>query len=100
LTVYVDVSSIREIGGIRRAWIKMEFSNHTQRGFTDKTKWLKEALYKLSVNCAEETYLDGMVTEYYEDGRNNSFNGGDKWIDIVPETLVSSEARLICEFKL
>lgn len=66
--LYIDTSSIRIDGPIRVAWLKVEFSTHTQRGILDHNKWLKLTAFREEVDCSRGVIRDDDATFYYEDG--------------------------------
>jgi adenine-specific DNA-methyltransferase len=71
---FVDVSSIRVVGAIRRAWFKSVYVSHTMRETDgpDANKWWSASVHRRAFNCGEETTRSEALTVYYEDGTNGS----------------------------
>lgn len=66
--LYVDTSSVRTDGASRVAWLKVEFSAHTQRGILDPNKWLKLTAFREAVDCSRGILREEEMMFYYEDG--------------------------------
>jgi hypothetical protein len=95
----VDVSSIRVMGSIRRAWTKTVFTHHTVRGFgDDASKWETSQMTRQAFNCGEEMARFEAATIYYDDGTNTSLSEADfaPWAPVTPETVLSAEAQYVC----
>lgn len=100
---FVDVSSIRLVDGIGRAWIKTVFEPHTKRGLhSDATKWMTKQVLRSSFNCSDETVTsDGLVT-YYDDGTVETVPAGSNSgpsQPVPPDTMLSTEMHFICAWK-
>jgi hypothetical protein len=97
---FVDVSSIRIDGNIRRAWVKVIYSPHTQSTDGDQ-RWWKEARAKEAFNCRDETSSDEAITVYFEDGGNTSPTGiyPTPWKPVTPDTVQYGVMAFICAWK-
>jgi hypothetical protein len=97
---FVDVSSIRIAGSIRRAWIKHVFIPHTFRGTGDDVnKWQSESLARIAFNCADESKRTEALTVYYDDGTGWSAPATaypSPWEPVVPDTVRSTAMQFIC----
>lgn len=68
-TNFVDVSSIRVAGEIRRAWVKTVFAPNAQRGRgSNADRWLSDELSRYAFNCGEETFREEAEIQYFSDG--------------------------------
>jgi hypothetical protein len=94
---FIDVSSIRIMGSIRRAWEKLVFAPHTMTGVgVDAKKWVEYSVIRATFNCAEETVrYDGLIF-YFEDG-TNYFAPADPAPPslVAPDTVQSTEMKFI-----
>jgi hypothetical protein len=101
---FVDVSSVRVAGPMRRAWFKTIYVPHKTKESTgpDANKWWHEGLQRKAFNCAEETARSEALTVYYEDGTNGSDPPAaypTRWEPVVPETVLNTEMQFICAWK-
>jgi hypothetical protein len=95
---FVDVSTIRIMGSVRRAWEKVVFTPHTMTGVgVDAKKWVSYAVFRAAFNCSEETATYEGLIFYYDDG-TNYFPPADTAPPslVPPETVLSSEMQFIC----
>src|SRR2546421_12490381 len=71
--IFLDRSSIRITGHIRRVWIKTVYAPQTMRGNgANANRWQQESLDRWAFDCGEETVrLDGAI-DYFEDGTSFS----------------------------
>jgi hypothetical protein len=96
---FVDVSTIRTVSGIRRAWTKVVFVSHTKRGDgDDANKWADYAVYRLAFNCAEVISRTEALTIYYNDGTNWSEPPErlpEPWAPVPPETVIEEAMQFI-----
>jgi hypothetical protein len=101
--VFVDVSSIRITGVIRRAWVKHVFQPHSERGVgEDQNKWESETLNREAFNCSEESIRIEALTIYYEGGGLSSAPAADSptpWEPVAPDTVGSVKMHFICAWK-
>jgi hypothetical protein len=97
---FVDVSSIRVEGGVRRFWTKDVPPPKTMRGpvgFMDK--WLNYLLAREAINCDDETYRVESKAAYWDDGTDLSAPEESlptAWKPIPPDSRAEVEMRLIC----
>jgi hypothetical protein len=101
---FVDVSSIRGVGAIRRAWFKAVYVPHTSRetGRPNPNKCWSESVHRRAFNCGEETTRSEGLTVYYEDGTNGSdpaANYPTRWEPVPPDTALSTELQFLCAWK-
>jgi hypothetical protein len=97
---FVDISSIRVEGGIRRFWTKDVPLPKTMRGPVGNTdKWLSYLLAREAINCDDETYRVESKEAYWDDGTNLSAPEESlptAWKPILPESRAEVETRLVC----
>lgn len=102
-THFVDISSIRVTGNIRRMWIKTVFQTKTEKGSgEDANKWLKHVLYHQAFDCDNESARDEAEIDYYDDGTSYLYPATDfplLWTPIAPDSVGSIFLRTICEWK-
>jgi hypothetical protein len=96
---FIDVESIRNIGNIRRAWVKYVDRPHSQRG-THSHKWLQYTMVAEEFNCDEGTNRPIALYEYYEDNSSKQSPGrvGD-FEPAVPGSVTDTESRYVCSWK-
>jgi hypothetical protein len=100
LEVFVDNSSIRVTGSIRRAWIKTVYAHHTVRGLDDDAqKWQSHTVSLIAFNCGEESTRTEGLNVYFDDGTAwapPSTHLQTSWEPAPPDTMVSDEMRFVC----
>src|ERR1700722_12815155 len=70
---FVDVSSIRITGSIRRAWVRDDFGPNTKGSFINGSYARPTSMMvRFAFNCAEETVRFEASTWYYSNGTNSS----------------------------
>ena len=97
---FIDVSSLRIAGNIRRAWFKLAYKTHTEKD-SDGKYW-SSTVAKKAFNCTEEMSRDEALNVYYEDGTNHTVPATyypDPWEPVPPDTVVSTEMHFICTWK-
>jgi len=103
LETLVDVSSIRITGGVRRAWSKFDYAPQTRRGADhNASKWIDYSVSRYAFNCAEELSRLEALTQYFEDGTNDSVPATLlplPWEAVLPETLQDYTMKYVCEWK-
>ena len=68
---FVDVSSIRIDGKIRRSASKVVLAAHTVAGAGENAnKWLREISYLFSFDCGDRSGRVDAMTAYFDDGTN------------------------------
>lgn len=90
--VSIDRTSIRQVGGYKRAWIRTEYrqlSNGYQR-----TIGLHE------VDCQGGRFRTVQFTHYYPDGRTNQLRGDQVWNYAAPETTGESIVEFVCSGRI
>jgi hypothetical protein len=86
---YVDRSSIKSTGSIRRYWTRADYVNDPDDWKSDKTL--------LESNCATGQYRFLQVTIYMVDGTNESHSyPSDPWEYVVPDTLGGTAHDYVC----
>jgi hypothetical protein len=97
----VDVAGIQVAGAIRRTWLKIIFSPHTEKLPHDKT-WESSTISRDAFNCEEGTHRDESLTIYYEDGTSmvppDAFPG--PWKSVIPNSMADIEMKFVCAWKL
>jgi len=100
INVYVDTSSIRVEGQIRRAWFKFVYAHHTFKGVGPNSQdWLSEAVGREKFNCSEESNRTEALTNYFDDGTSTTVPSElfpTPWEPVVPGTLQDVEMKFIC----
>lgn len=97
---FIDVSSLRIAGNIRRAWFKSVYKTHAEKG-ADGKYW-SYTVFKTAYNCTQEVERYEAMTIYYEDGTNYSMaaeNYPTPWTPVVPDTLSAGDMEFICRWK-
>ena len=96
---FIDVSSLRIAGNIRRAWFKAVYKTHSEKG-ADGKYW-SYSVSKTAFNCTEEMYRIEAGNVYYEDGTNWTAPAGiyPTWEPVPPDTTASAEMQFICAMK-
>jgi hypothetical protein len=101
--VYLDSSSIRVNGGIRRVWTKSVYVPHTTRttGLA-ANKWIAFVLTRNAFNCKDENYRLEAQTQHFDDGTDDSVPASKyptPWEPVVPETVSSVSMAFVCTWK-
>jgi hypothetical protein len=100
---FVDVSSIRVVGQVRRMWVKFVFAKHSLKGVADdSSKWTSQLVARDAFNCAEESWRRETGRFNYEDGtyRTAEIEAATvPWDPVPPETMADAEMRFICAWK-
>ena len=100
---FVDNSSIRATGALRRAWTKMVFGPNAMRGEgKDAKKWVSNTVIRIAFDCKEETSRSEAVTVYFTDGTNSTDPAAifpTAWEPVVPDTILSTVMQFICSWK-
>jgi hypothetical protein len=99
---FVDVSSVRVEGGIRRFWTKGVPPPKTKRGpvgYTDK--WLDYFLAREAINCDDETYRVESKVAYWDDGTTLDApeEAIEPWRPVPPESHAEVQMQFICAWK-
>ena len=100
---FVDISSIRVEGDIRRAWIKGVAVPNTTRGpgkYADR--WLSYFLSRDVINCADQTLRTEAVEAHFDDGSTLSAptkSYPTPWKPVTPESRAAAEMKFICAWK-
>ena len=102
METFVDVSSIRVEGDIRRFWTKGVPPPKTKRGpvgYMDK--WLDYFLAREAFNCDDETYRVESKVAYWDDGTTLDApeEAIEPWKPVPPESRAQLEMRLVCAWK-
>ena len=100
---FVDATSIRIAGGIRRAWIKFVFPTHTKRAFgDDANKWESYRLVRVAFNCEQEASRVEAGTSYNTDGTSYTpdlVSSQLSWSPVTPDSAENAEMTFICAWK-
>lgn len=100
METFIDVSSLRIAGNIRRAWYKTAYKTHTQKG--DDGKYWSYTVSKKAFNCTEEMFRDEAGIIYFEDGTNFTVSAEiypTPWVPVPPDTVASLSMHFICAMK-
>jgi hypothetical protein len=99
---FIDTSSIRISGDIRRAWVKLIYGPHTKSDPDNPKMWEREAVAHEKFNCSDETESADALTIYYEDGTVYSLSPQllpTPWSPVPPDTMMSDDLRFVCAWK-
>jgi hypothetical protein len=101
---FVDVSSIRVTGSIRRAWAKLVPAHHTMKlpDNDNRKKWVSYEVSREAFNCDEETSIFEALSAYFDDGTNGSVPADafpTQWTPVPPDTIRSIEMHFVCAWK-
>jgi hypothetical protein len=100
---FVDLSSIRITGPVRRAWTKMVVLPHTVEGDGPHAgKWLSYLASYYAFNCADATSRSEAMTYYFDDGTNGSIDASFfpmQWEPVPPDTAWDTEMKRTCAHK-
>jgi hypothetical protein len=102
---YVDVSSLRRSGQIKRAWVKFVYAPHTHRGTADESnKWESYALHRNAYSCAEGNAKIEAITVYYDDGTQwsapSSIIERMSFQPVLPGSLDEGAMNFVCARKI
>ena len=90
VTIYIDRSSIRITGPIRRFWQRKDLVNGPHG-------W-KQAVTLREDNCASGEWRQLHLTVYYVDGTNESLTPKDKpWEYVTPDTVGGDSHEYVCK---
>jgi len=107
---FVDVSSIRIDGDVRRAWIRGVFVPHTVHGFDKNAdQWVNVLIWHGEFNCVDETYREEMHHAVYDDGtywfpsdeiKALTKSITEEWLQVTPDIDVPrAQWRFVCAWK-
>jgi hypothetical protein len=102
--VFVDVSSLQRSGEITRAWVKLLYVPHTQRGAADdSSKWKSYSVLRYAHNCSEGSNKLEALAVYYEDGTQwaspPEIIAKSTWEPVIPETVADGVMKFACSRK-
>jgi hypothetical protein len=95
IEAFVDVSSIKVAGAVRRVWDKT--NSVTPVYFMGKQ--VSEQVMSMSFNCTDETVRPDYVIYYYMDRTNDSETGNGIWVPIAPGSVWQHEMKFVCSWK-
>ena len=101
IETFIDVSSIRIEGDVRRAWFKSVYKTHTKKS-TGNGKYWSYYVDKDAINCTQEMWRAEADIIHYEDGAYESMpaeNYPKPWAPVPPDTLGSVKMQFICTWK-
>jgi hypothetical protein len=94
---FVDKTSIRFAGPIRRAWFK---SVHRPQSNMMDGKWVAQRIARTAFNCEEEMIRYEAVTRYNEDGTTVAAVEGDggplPWEPVQPDSSMEAVFKFVC----
>ncbi len=98
--LFVDISSIRVNGNIRRAWTKIVMIAHTQKGpGPARNKWVSYMETHIFFDCVAESDSNDAIYIHYEDGTTDSKAGVEPWQPVPPDSISEDEMKFICAWK-
>lgn len=96
---FIDSSSIRDIGNIRRAWVKHVVPPHSEKG-TQSRKWLQYEMISTEFNCMTETNRPVAIYEFYEDNSSSQMQGQlGSFEPAIPGSALDDETHYVCNWK-
>jgi len=98
---FIDVSSIRIEGNVRRAWFKKVYKAHTEKA-PDDGRYEESSVEKNAFNCSQEMYRIEALTVYFEDGtlyRTPAESYPIPWVPVTPDTVEDKQMKFICRWK-
>ena len=99
---FVDVSSIRVNGNIRRAWNKLVMAAHTQKGPAPNTnKWVSYIESQDFLDCMADSSSNELIYVHYEDGTTDppAKVGVAPWQPVPPGSMLEDEMKFVCAWK-
>ena len=89
-TSYIDKSSIRITGPIRRYWQRLDFVN-------DRDGW-KQSVALYESNCTTDQRRILQLTVYMVDGTNDTTTVKDQlWHYVIPDTVAADLHNYVCK---
>jgi hypothetical protein len=100
--IFLDVSSLRVAGDIRRAWVKTVLASHTVKGVGAAAhKWQSYTLVRTAFDCNNGAIKIEAVWTYYGDGTHDYASVPvDLWVPVPPDTMLDAEVSFICARKV
>lgn len=100
---FVDVSSIRVVGDIRRAEWMMLYPAHATKGEGAYAgKWVSNYDFHSTYNCNRYNSKFESSKIYYEDGTSSQMPSGSKlkeWEPVLPDTTNEAAMKFVCSRK-
>lgn len=101
---FVDVSSIKSAGDITRAWTKLVFAEHTQRGTgNDSKKWTAYSMARYAYRCGEGDQEAEAMYAIFEDGTYSEAPPETvammTWQPVPPDTVGDALMKFVCSWK-
>lgn len=101
--VFVDSSSIRVVGEIRRASRTAIYPAHTVNGQGKfSNKWVSTYYFRDEYNCTEKRVKVELIKIYYEDGASSKTPSGSppaEWRSIEANKASESAMKFVCSWK-
>jgi hypothetical protein len=99
---FVDASSIRVTGEIRRAWVKVVLRPRTvSEPGKHGIQWVNHTVAEKAFNCTQGTARMEALIFYFENGEPFDSSKGlpSSWAPIPPDTVGSDEFQFVCTWK-
>jgi hypothetical protein len=102
---FVDVSSIRIDGKIRKGASKVVLASHSITGAGDNAnKWISEISYQFTFDCFEKSSRIDAMSAYFDDGTNWSEPASafpKPWVTVPPgfQSNWTSLIHFVCAWK-
>jgi TonB family protein len=98
----VDVSSVHRSGEITRAWVKIVYARHTQRGTGENSKkWATFSQHRYAYTCGEGNAEVEALSVYFEDGTHweapSWTLGGTE--PVPPDTVGEAVMKFVCSWR-
>jgi hypothetical protein len=99
---FVDTSSIRIAGDLRRAWLKIVPAPHTLTGVAGgPNKWVDHDLRREAFRCRDEYHRREAQMSFFDDGTSYTLPSkllAASWDPVPPDTAASVVMRFICNW--
>jgi hypothetical protein len=100
---FIDTSSIRVSGNIRRGWRKTQYVPHTVQSWVgDTLKWEDYTLGREAFDCSTGASRTEGLMLYFEDGTYKEMPDSMypyPWRPVPPDTALNSQLNFVCAWK-
>lgn len=100
IKLFIDTSSIRISGNIRRAWSKYVFNPQTKKGVGNNSgKWTESEVIRFAYDCSQDLARKEALNVYFEDTSFYSVPAEylpEPWAPVAPDTLNEFAMQYVC----
>jgi hypothetical protein len=95
---FIDLTSVRFAGPIRRAWIKLVYPPQSARGRGDHADtWISERMIRSAYNCEQETRrIESFVTSYENGTVDSKTPESPPWEPVSPGSVDWTHMQFNC----